>query len=144
MTSPQEPDPGPARPQPPYAYPGRAWYPPPDLGAPLAGYPPPPYPPPRTTSGWAIASFVLAFVCCVPLSVIFGFIALVKTKDGRQEGRGLAIAGLVISPLWALMAVVVGFVGFSGFSGFNGFNGCVAGVAPDELASRCLRPAAFR
>ena len=74
-------------------------------GASPAGYPPPPYPypPPRhTTSGWAIAAFLLGFLSCVPLSVIFGIIALVKTKDGRQRGRGLAIAGMAISGLWVV------------------------------------------
>jgi len=36
-------------------------------------------------------------------SVICGIIALTKTKDGRQGGRGLAIAGLVISGLWVVI-----------------------------------------
>ncbi|MGB8506151.1 DUF4190 domain-containing protein [Mycobacterium sp.] len=34
--------------------------------------------------------------------MIFGIIALVKTKDGRQRGRGLAIAGTAISGLWVV------------------------------------------
>jgi Domain of unknown function (DUF4190) len=131
MTSPQEPDPGPAAPQPPYPYPGWAWYPPPDLGAPPAGYPPP-----RTTSGWAIASLVLAFFCCVPLSVIFGLIALVKMKDGRQRGRGLAIAGLGISAVWVVVAVVAGSIGVSRFNeiiqgGRFKAGDCIADVSPE-------------
>ncbi len=35
-----------------------------------------------------------------PLSVIAGIVALVKARDGRESGRGLAIAGMVISLLW--------------------------------------------
>ena len=46
--------------------------------------------PRHTTSGWAIAAFLLGFLSCVPLSVIFGIIALVKTKDGRQGGNRCA------------------------------------------------------
>jgi hypothetical protein len=70
--------------------------------------PPYPYPPRRTTSGWAIAAFVLGLVSCAPLSVIFGIIALINTKGGRQSGRGLAIAGIVISGLWVLVGVILG------------------------------------
>jgi hypothetical protein len=132
MTSPQEPGPGPAAPQPPYPYPGWAWCAPPDLGARPAGYAPP-----RTNSGWAIASFVLALFCCVPLSVIFGLIALVTMKDGRPQGRGLAIAGLVISALWVVVAVVFGSLGFSEFSeivyaGRFKAGDCLADVSPER------------
>ena len=47
----------------------------------------------------------------VLLAVIFGFVALsrIKKSQGRKSGRGLAIAGLVLSGLWVLglIAVVV-------------------------------------
>ena len=56
---------------------------------------------------WAIAAFVLALLSCVPLSVIFGIIALVKTKDGRQSGCGLAITGIAISAAWVVVAAVI-------------------------------------
>jgi hypothetical protein len=85
MTRPPAPDPGPGPYPPPYPYP----YPSP------AGYPMR-----RATSGWAIATFVFGLLACVPLSVILGIVALVKTKGGRQSGRGLAVAGLVFSALW--------------------------------------------
>lgn len=49
---------------------------------------------------WAIAAFLLGLVSLAPLSVIAGVIALVKARDGRTSGRGLAIAGMVISVLW--------------------------------------------
>jgi hypothetical protein len=84
-------------------------------GGPPVGYWPPQrpyaYPYPRqSTSGWAIASFVLALACCAPLGVIFGIIALVKTRDSRQSGRGLAIAGLAISGASVLAWVLVGVI----------------------------------
>jgi hypothetical protein len=40
------------------------------------------------------------------LSVIFGLIALGKTKPGGQRGRGLAIGGLVLSGVWAVVIAV--------------------------------------
>ena len=69
-----------------------------------------PYPPPaQTTNGLAIAALVcgiLGFTLVgIVLGVIFGIIALSQTKDGRQAGRGLAIAGLVLSGCWALFYV---------------------------------------
>ena len=67
-----------------------------------------PYPtPPKTTSGWAIAALVFGIIGGVLLSVIFGIVALNKTKDGRQGGRGMAIAGLVLSGLWVIGGVVL-------------------------------------
>ncbi|WP_085101141.1 DUF4190 domain-containing protein [Mycobacterium paraense] len=84
---------------------------------PPAPYPPPvyPYPPPRpTTSGFAVASLVCGIVGGVLLSVIFGIIALGKTRPGGQRGRGMAIAGLALSAGWAVViAVAIAFVALS-------------------------------
>ncbi|OBH04372.1 hypothetical protein A5696_04985 [Mycobacterium sp. E2699] len=92
MTLPQSPDPGQGSYPPPYPYPGA-----------------PGYPPRRTTSGWAIAAFALGLLACVPLGAVFGIVALVKTRGGRQSGRGLAIAGLVISAVWLLVGGIALF-----------------------------------
>jgi Domain of unknown function (DUF4190)/Septum formation len=64
-------------------------------------------PPPQaqTTSGFAIASLVLGILGAVLLSVIFGIIALGKTKPGGQRGRGMAIAGLALSGVWVVVVV---------------------------------------
>lgn len=98
----------------PAPYPPSA-YPPP--------YPPGPYPPPgyaysppyrQTTSGFAIASLVCGAVGGILLSVIFGIIALGKTKPGGQHGRGMAIGGIVLSAAWAMViAVAIAFVALS-------------------------------
>jgi Septum formation/Domain of unknown function (DUF4190) len=60
---------------------------------------------PGTTSGWAIASFVLGLLSVVVLSVIFAFIALRKIKRLGLGGRGLAIAGLAMSGFWVVVVV---------------------------------------
>jgi Domain of unknown function (DUF4190) len=75
-------------------------------GQPPSGYMPP-YPGPMapSTSGWAIASLILAICGWVVLpllgsigGVVTGHIALHEIADsqGRIEGRGFAIAGLII------------------------------------------------
>ncbi|WP_231639413.1 DUF4190 domain-containing protein [Mycobacterium sp. Marseille-P9652] len=109
------------------SYPSGPGMPPPQPPQPpQGGYPPapyqPPYPPPgytqppqnQTTSGFAIASLVLGILGGVLLSVIFGIIALGRTKPGGQRGRGMAIAGLVLSGVWvAVIAVAVVFAALS-------------------------------
>jgi hypothetical protein len=85
-------------------------------GAPAPAYGTPaycaaPYSAPKPgTNGFAIAALVIGVMGGVLLSVIFGILALVQTKRSGQKGRGLAIAGLAISALWAVgiaTAVVV-------------------------------------
>src|ERR1700712_102843 len=111
-----EPDPQP--------YSGDAWaqpypqdYPHPYAGQPYPGQPYPgqpypgpyPYPPPagpRPTNAMAIASIVCAFILA-PLGVIFGHISLSQIKKTGEEGRGLAIAGLVISYMITVLTIVV-------------------------------------
>src|SRR5688572_3424590 len=83
-------------------------------------YMPPPPPPPgyggegflkKPTSGKAIASLicgicsVVLVICYVPVvaavvGVVLGILAIVETgKEGRRSGRGLAIAGTIVSVL---------------------------------------------
>jgi peptidyl-prolyl cis-trans isomerase B (cyclophilin B) len=77
--------------------------PPPDPYAGSYGYPG--YPPPRTTNALAIVSLVCAFLFA-PLGIIFGHISLSQIKKTGEEGRGLAIAGLVISYLITVFTVL--------------------------------------
>jgi peptidyl-prolyl cis-trans isomerase B (cyclophilin B) len=85
--------------------------PPPPHGA----YPPPPpgpyagyygYAQPQPTNALAIVSLVCAFLFA-PLGIIFGHISLSQIKKTGEEGRGLAIAGLVISYLITVLTIVV-------------------------------------
>lgn len=54
----------------------------------------------RPVSRWALATFLLGLISLIPLSVIAGIVTFVKTRGGRASGRGLAVAGLVLSLLW--------------------------------------------
>jgi peptidyl-prolyl cis-trans isomerase B (cyclophilin B) len=94
--------------QPPY-YP-----PPPPHGSPT-GPGPYPYPAPQPTNGLAIASLICAFVFA-PLGIVFGHISLSQIKKSGEEGRGLAIAGLVISYLVTVLSIVVVVAGIAFFS----------------------------
>ncbi len=55
----------------------------------------------RPVSKWAIATFLLGLVSLIPLSLISGIVTFVKTRGGKESGRGLAVAGMVICVLWA-------------------------------------------
>jgi peptidyl-prolyl cis-trans isomerase B (cyclophilin B) len=64
------------------------------------------YPQPQATSGLAIASLVCAFLF-PPLGIIFGHISLWQIRRTGEEGRGMAIAGLVIGYLITVATIVV-------------------------------------
>jgi peptidyl-prolyl cis-trans isomerase B (cyclophilin B) len=88
-------------------------YPPPGAYAGYYGYPtgypngyPNGYPQPQQTNALAIVSLVCAFLFA-PLGIIFGHISLSQIKKTGEEGRGLAVAGLVISYLITVLTVVV-------------------------------------
>jgi peptidyl-prolyl cis-trans isomerase B (cyclophilin B) len=63
------------------------------------------YPRPKPTNGMAIASLVCAFVFA-PLGIVFGHISLSQIKRTGEDGRGLAVAGLVISYLITVGTIV--------------------------------------
>ena len=44
----------------------------------------------------AIAALVVSLICCAPLGVIFGHVAISQINKTGEGGRGLAVAGLVI------------------------------------------------
>jgi hypothetical protein len=83
-------------------------------GAPYASYPPQPpsYPPPAgsRTNGLAVASLVLGIVwlCGVGsiLALVFGFMALSRIKRTGEGGRGMAIAGIVLGSIGAIVLVI--------------------------------------
>lgn len=64
-------------------------------------------PPSRTMAGWALG---LSLALCIPFAFVVGaglaITVLVKGRDGRDNGKGLAIAALVISGLILLAQVV--------------------------------------
>ena len=108
--------------EPPPAY-GSAQPPPPGYNPPqppplgYAGYPYPAYqyPPPRPTTALAIASLVCAFLFA-PLGIVLGYLSLSQIKRSGEDGRGLAIAGLVIGyvlTVATILAVVAGTLLFA-------------------------------
>ena len=112
-------DPYGGQPSTPYGQP----YPPPYGQQPYPPAPPPygqAYPPPygpaqygygypqpvaAGTNGLAIASLVLAFFCSLA-GLICGIIALNQISSRPQEGRGLAIAGIIVSCVSIAGAIV--------------------------------------
>lgn len=79
---------------PPTPYPGYGGYP--------AGYPQA-----RGTNSMAIASLIAAFLVA-PLGIVFGHISLSQLKKSGEDGKGLAVAGLVIGyTLTALTVIAV-------------------------------------
>jgi hypothetical protein len=90
------PRPQPYYPAPPY-YPGPGAYPPPAPG----------------TNWWAVISLIFGLIGGVLISVVCGIVGLNRARKG-QGGRGMAIAGLVLSGLWVLgiVALVVFLVIF--------------------------------
>ncbi len=104
--------------------PGAAPYGAPPYGAPpmgaAPGYPPGPppgyYPPPYgvpmqmapSTSGMAVAGFVLSFLCAL-LGLIFSIIGYneVKNSNGMKTGGGLALAGIIISIVNMLLGIMI-------------------------------------
>lgn len=67
------------------------------------GYPG--YPPPQRTNGLAISSLVCAFLF-FPLGIVFGHVSLSQLKRTNEGGRGLAVAGLIISYVMAVVTVL--------------------------------------
>lgn len=62
--------------------------------------------PPRRTNTMAIVSLVTAFLVA-PLGIVFGHISLSQIKRSGEEGRGLAVAGLVVGYVLTALTIVV-------------------------------------
>jgi hypothetical protein len=114
--------------QPPWQ-PPPADYPPdyPPLYPPPGAYYPPPYPPPvggwgppqpmqpmprSGTNGLAIASLITAFtgfLCCIGsiVAIVLGTVALDQIKRTREEGFGLAVAGIALGVAGLVVALVI-------------------------------------
>jgi peptidyl-prolyl cis-trans isomerase B (cyclophilin B) len=75
------------------------------------------YPQPQPTNGLAIAALICAFVFA-PLGIVFGHISLSQIRRTGEEGRGLAITGLVISYLITVFTVlaVLAVIVFAAFA----------------------------
>lgn len=99
--------------------------------------------PTKTMAVWAL---VLSCIPCGP-SLIVGFVlaivVLTKPKDGYNRGRGLAIAAVIIAPVWIVLLVaftVLGAVLDSGStsSGSSGSTG-PSGIAEGDVTATSIR-----
>ena len=83
---------------------------------PPQGYgPQQPTPPPQTasTNGMAIASLVCAFLIPI-VGLILGIISLGKIKTSGEGGRGLAMAGIIISSIGMVLGLIFVILFFIG------------------------------
>ena len=64
------------------------------------------YNPVQRTNGFAIAGFVVSFFVAI-LGIIFSAIALKQIRESNEGGRGLAVAGLVLSIIWIAIALLL-------------------------------------
>jgi hypothetical protein len=119
----QPPNPGPGQyggPQPPpggTSYDSTTYGGAPAYGAPAGGPPydalPPQQPPkPSGTNSFALAGLLCAFIAW-PLGLVFSIIGLVQTRRTGQNGKGLAICGLVFSMIFVVILGAVVVVAFT-------------------------------
>ncbi|WP_454048817.1 DUF4190 domain-containing protein [Cellulomonas sp. Marseille-Q8402] len=106
--------------QPGYAQPGYPQPGQPQGGYPGGGYPPAggtpypyspgQYPGPQApgTDGVSIAALITGIIGMSVVAIVLGVLGLKRTKKNGTQGRGLAIAGLVLGGLWLLVSIGVG------------------------------------
>ncbi|MEV1063257.1 DUF4190 domain-containing protein [Streptomyces sp. NPDC050263] len=135
---PQSPYPGSPYPQDPYA---QGPYPQAPYGAPYGGAHYPgwgqgynPYGLPAPINGVAIASLVLGILCFLPaVGLVLGIVALVQIKRKGERGKGMAIAGSILSSVGlALWVLALATGGASEF--WEGFKEGASGNSSFSLA----------
>jgi hypothetical protein len=79
--------------------------PPPGYVNPQWGYPiAAPKPPPRPTmNGFAVASLIVGLLGGVVVSAVLGIIALLRIRRTGQRGKPLAIIGILLTVIWAIV-----------------------------------------
>ena len=63
-------------------------------------------PAPKSTNGLAIAGFVCSFFFQI-LGLVFSIIGLVQVNKSGDKGKGLAIAGIIISAVIIFISILV-------------------------------------
>ncbi|MEU0025492.1 DUF4190 domain-containing protein [Streptomyces sp. NPDC006335] len=98
-----------------------------------------PYARPSSVNGLAVASLVLGVLCCFPaVGLVLGLIALAQIKKKGQSGKGLAIAGSILSSLG--LALFVTALATGGFSdAWDEFKkGATEGTAFSVVKGQCF------
>ncbi len=84
---------------------------------------------------FAILSLVFAFVFPI-LGLIFGIVALVQLRESHESGKGMAIAGIVISGVFMIIIpiIIIALIGAIGVALF------ASTVLPLVFEGQCMMP----
>lgn len=105
-------------------------HPPPPSWSPAGA--PDPAPAPRPLDAWSVVALVCGVVGLTVVGLVTGVVGLVRTADGRRRGRGLAVAGLVVSAV--VLAGQVLLVAAVGPTVVDGLQEGWSGAAAEEAA----------
>jgi hypothetical protein len=64
-------------------------------------------PPSKTQAGWALGLAIIPSVITWIISVVFACSVISRSRDGRDHGKGMAVAALVIVGVWVAIAITV-------------------------------------
>ena len=98
-------------------------------------------PPSNKTNGLAIAAFVTGLIPCLGvLSLILGVISLRQIGSKGGKGRGLAMAGIVLSCLW-VVAGIAGYILLGGddSSANTGAKPKISSTKPKEVDAKKMK-----
>ncbi|MEU6343495.1 DUF4190 domain-containing protein [Streptomyces sp. NPDC046977] len=97
----------------------------------------------RPLNKLAVAALVLGLVCVVPVvGIVLGAVALTQIDRRGERGKGLAVAGLVLSTLSTLVAALIAIGGLAAFTkGFS--DGLAQGARNGDTLSSLRRGDCF-
>ena len=92
--------------------PPSSYNPPPDprlpyYGQPAAFQPHSGGPASKTMAGWSLGLAIFPSCLTWVIAVVFACIVLSRSKDGRDHGKGMSIAALIIVGVWVVIAIAV-------------------------------------
>ena len=67
-------------------------------------------PPSKTQAGWALGLSLVPSVVTSIIAVVLACMVISRSKDGRDHGKSMAVAALVILGVWVTIAITVGAV----------------------------------
>lgn len=91
---------------------------------------PQPQPAKSGSNGLALAGFILAFFGVQPIALILSIVGLVKSKEYGGNGKGLAIAGIILGALsiglFVILWIAIIGVGLAGAGMDGGYSALAA------------------
>jgi hypothetical protein len=89
-------------------------YPPPDPGQPPYGQVPAygayaydPGPPSKAMAGWSLGLAIFPNCITWTLAIVFACIVISRSKDGRDHGKKMSVAALIIVAVWVAIAIAL-------------------------------------